>query len=104
MGSSTGNEANVSHDLAPKARVKQMQNRMCYLADVLVNRKPILYLAGIERSIGVVRIAIRVIEIPRGVDERVHGIRFTARRTTALRTRGVLQTPEWKRAAIRPCR
>ena len=54
-------------------------------ANVLVDRKPVVRLRGIKRSLVVFRVGITV-EIPRRIDERIHGVGFTPCRVAALRT------------------
>ena len=54
-------------------------------ADVLVDRKPLGDLRGIERRASIVRIAV-AIEIPGRIDERVHGVALAPR--VARRTSG----------------
>ena len=78
-------QTQVAHHFAPEARVQQVQNRMRNSADVLVDRKPVTHFCRVERRFVVVGVAVAV-EIPRRVDERIHGVCFTTRRTTAFRT------------------
>src|ERR1700691_5613994 len=51
-----GDEAHIAHELAPEARVNQVQDGMFDAPDVLVNGKPVLRGLGIERSMIVMRV------------------------------------------------
>src|SRR5579875_1941585 len=62
-----------------------MQNGVLDAADILIDRKPVGDGLGFERSVGIVRIAVAV-EVPRGIDERVHGVALTTRFAAALGT------------------
>src|SRR5258708_29239413 len=81
-------QAEVAHDLAPKARIEQVKDGVLDAADVLIDWKPVGNLGGIVGSFIVVRVAV-TIEIPGRVDEGVHGIGFAARETATFRARGV---------------
>src|SRR5579884_466440 len=72
----------IPHDLSEKAGIDQMQNGVLDAADVLVDRKPVTDLPGIEGPLAVVWVAIAV-EIPRRIDEGIHGIRFAFRGASA---------------------
>src|SRR6266404_9423356 len=65
-----------------------MQDGVLDAADVLVDGKPVGNFGGIVRSFVVVRVAV-AIEIPRGIDEGVHGVGLAARRTSTFRAGGV---------------
>ena len=75
-------QSQITHHLAPKARIKQVQNRVRDSADVLVDGKPIRDFGRVIRCLVVVRITVAV-EIPRRIHERVHRVRFTARGSAA---------------------
>src|SRR5216684_5135980 len=81
-------KANFAHDFAPEAGIEQVQDGVGDAADVLVDRKPVGNFRRIERSFVVVRVAVAV-EVPRRINERVHGVGLAARGTTALRASGV---------------
>ena len=57
-------------------------------ANVLIDGKPVLRDLAIERSPVVARVGV-AIEIPRRIDERVHGIGLAPRRTAALGAGGI---------------
>src|ERR1700677_159447 len=78
-----GDEAQVAHELAPKARINKVQDGVLYATDVLIDGEPVLRGFRIERSVVVVRVSVAV-KIPGGIDERVHGIGFATRRAPAL--------------------
>src|SRR5712672_4013404 len=81
-------QAKIAHDLAPEARIEQVQDGVGDAADVLIDGKPICNFGGVEGGFVVLWIAV-AIEIPRGIDEGVHGVRLAARGTAAFRTGGV---------------
>ena len=54
-------------------------------AAVEVDRPPVRDLAGVERLLVIARVAVAV-EVPRRVDERVHGVRLAPGRTAASGT------------------
>ena len=78
-------QTDVAHHLRPEARIDQVQNGVLHAPDVLVNGEPVIDLRGIKRRRGVLRIAVAV-EIPAGIDKRIHGVGLTAGRRATLRT------------------
>ncbi len=71
--------------LGPEARIDQMQDGVFDAADVLVDRKPTGDGFGIEGRPVVMRVAV-AIEIPRRIDEGIHGVAFAPRGAAALGT------------------
>ena len=77
------------HRAGEEARVEQVQDRVLDAADVLIDRQPVVdHLAvgrrGRDPRIGEAR------EVPRRVDEGVHGVGLAPRRAAALRAGDVL--------------
>ena len=65
-----------------------MKHRMLNAADVLVDSALAEPIAGdlrVERRLGIVRVGV-AIEVPGGVDERVHGIGLAPRGAATLGT------------------
>ncbi|ABA48399.1 hypothetical protein BURPS1710b_3452 [Burkholderia pseudomallei 1710b] len=79
-------ETEIAHHLRPEARVQQVQDRVLDAADVLIHRHPVVG-ARIDHRLRVGRRVAR--EVPRGIDERVHRVRFALRGRAALRARAV---------------
>ena len=92
-------QAEVVHHLAEEPGINQMQNRVFHAANVLIDLKPIRSFRFIKRRAVVVRVGI-AIEIPRGVDEGIHRVRFAARGPAALRANRVHEFRHARRAAI----
>src|SRR5262249_15920395 len=76
-------QTNITHELAPEEGIKEVQNRVRNSADVLVDWEPVANLAGIEKGGVLFRIAVTV-EVPGGIDERVHRVGLAARQAAAL--------------------
>ena len=88
------------HRAGEEAAVEQMQDRVLDAADILVDRHP-----GIDhRPVGRRTVDPRIgeaLEIPRRVDERVHGVGFAPRRSAALRAGDVSSRSDDGRADCR---
>ena len=78
-------QSQIAHDPGPEAGVDQVQDGVFYSADVLIDRKPVVDLLPAEGSGRVVSIRVAV-EIPGGVDKRVHGIGLAPRGSSTAGT------------------
>jgi len=80
-------QTHIAHDLAPEARVEQMQNGMLDAADVLVNWHPVvglgIYHGLVAETAGGCACRIACV-IPAGIDEGVHRVGFAFGRFAAL--------------------
>ena len=76
-------QAQVVHDFAEKSRINQVQDGVFDAADVLVDGKPVAHKGGIERRAVVVRIGVAE-EIPRRIDECIHGVGLATARGAAF--------------------
>ena len=84
-------QAHVAHEFGPEARVNQVQDRMFYSADVLVDAmisEPVACFLAVERSLIITGIGV-AIEVPGRVDKRVHRVGFATGWTTAFRAGSV---------------
>ena len=81
--------AGFFHGAGEEAAIEQMQDRVLDAADILIDRHPRIDhrhvgRRGLDPRIG------EALEIPRRVDERVHGVGLAPRRPAALRAGDVL--------------
>src|SRR5262249_46971948 len=81
-------EADIAHHFGEEARVDQVQDGVLDAAYILIDREPIGDLLRIERHAVVARVTVPI-EIPRRIDERVHGICLATGRAFASRTRDI---------------
>ncbi len=77
--------AHVRERLGEEARVHQVEDRVLDAADVLVDRHPVVGHVPIERKPVVVGVEVAQ-EVPRRVDEGVHGVGLAARGSATPRT------------------
>src|ERR1700722_8336547 len=87
-------KSHVAHELRPEARINEMKNGVFDSADVLIDGKPVISLSRIKGSFVVFRVGITV-EVPRRVDEGVHGVGLAAGGTSTFWA-GRIQ--EWRHA------
>ncbi len=79
-------QPHVAQHAGEEARVEQMQNRVLDSPAVKVHRHPVGGVNGIERQVGIPRIA-KAQEVPGRVDKRVHRVGLTPRRSPTRGTR-----------------
>jgi len=79
------NKAGILENLGEKPGIQQMQDRVLYPADILVDRQPIVGFVQVPRRFGVAWIRIAVI-IPGRANKSIHGVGFPAGRFTAFWT------------------
>ncbi len=77
------------HGAGEEAAVQKMQDRVLDAADILVDRHQAVHHGACGRSVFVPRIG-EAREVPRRIDESVHGVGFALRLSPALRTGDVL--------------
>ena len=85
---STGRQAHVDEGAGEEPRVEQVQDGVLDTADVLIHRHEVRCRGRVEGSLGVPGVA-ETQEVPRRVDERVHGVRLSRGRPATNGTRGV---------------
>ena len=83
-----GDHLGVVKGLHEEARIEQVQDRVLDAADVLVDRHPVVNLGLVEGQRLVVGVGVAQ-EVPRRIDEGIHGVGFATGRLAAARARGV---------------
>ncbi len=86
-----GGEAHIDQGPGEEAGVQQVQDGVLDTADVLIDGHPAARCGRIEGPVIAPRIAVAQ-EVPRGVDERVHGVGLASSGATTERTRRVEET------------
>ena len=81
-------ETEVAHHLCPETGIKEVQHSVFDAADVLIHRHPVVG-ALVDHCCRAVGRAV-TLEIPGGIDERVHRVGFTFGVRAALRALDVL--------------
>ena len=78
--------AEVAEHLGVESGVEEVKDRMFDPADILVDGHPVIHLLPVEPRLGVVMRRTETVEVPGGLDEGIHRVRFAPRRFTAART------------------
>ena len=80
-------ESQIAHRAGPEPRIQQVQDRVLDAADVLIDRQPVPD-PLIDRGRALVGTR-EAQEIPRRIDEGIHGVGLAPRRATASRARRI---------------